>query len=125
MDRLRRRRFLRGENHRGGGERAGGWGEPVYDKLDAENRLCMMGINAVKGVRSAPASPAVEQKAPSTRRNDAEGYLSNNAGGILGGISSGQDIVVNIAVKPTSSIRLPRVRSDSRGRRRGRNHRAP
>jgi chorismate synthase len=93
-----------------------GWGEPVYDKLDAEVAYAMMGINAVKGVEIGAGFAAVEQKG--TEHGDEmtpEGYLSNNAGGILGGISSGQDIVVNIAVKPTSSIRLPRRSIDKLG----------
>ncbi|HKQ26147.1 MAG TPA: chorismate synthase [Burkholderiales bacterium] len=93
-----------------------GWGEPVYDKLDAEIGYAMMGINAVKGVEIGAGFAAVEQKG--TEHGDEmtpEGYLSNNAGGILGGISSGQDIVVNIAVKPTSSIRLPRRSVDKLG----------
>ena len=93
-----------------------GWGEPVYDKLDAEIAYAMMGINAVKGVEIGAGFAAVEQKG--TEHGDEmtpEGYLSNNAGGILGGISSGQDIVVNIAVKPTSSIRLPRRSIDKQG----------
>ena len=93
-----------------------GWGEPVYDKLDAEIAYAMMGINAVKGVEIGAGFAAVEQKG--TEHGDEmtpEGYLSNNAGGILGGISSGQDIVVNIAVKPTSSIRLPRRSIDKHG----------
>ncbi|MGQ0578747.1 MAG: chorismate synthase [Betaproteobacteria bacterium] len=93
-----------------------GWGEPVYDKLDAEIAYAMMGINAVKGVEIGAGFAAVEQKG--TEHGDEmtpQGYLSNNAGGILGGISSGQDIVVNIAVKPTSSIRLPRRSIDKQG----------
>src|SRR6185436_7827386 len=71
-----------------------GWGEPVYDKLDAEIAYAMMGINAVKGVEIGAGFAAVEQKG--TEHGDEmtpQGYLSNNAGGILGGISSGQDIV--------------------------------
>jgi chorismate synthase len=94
-----------------------GWGEPVYDKLDAEVAYAMMGINAVKGVEIGAGFAAVEQKG--TEHGDEmtpEGYLSNSAGGILGGISSGQDIVVNIAVKPTSSIRLPRHSVDKQGK---------
>jgi chorismate synthase len=77
----------------------------------------MMGINAVKGVEIGAGFAAVEQKG--TEHGDEmtpQGYLSNNAGGILGGISSGQDIVVNIAVKPTSSIRLPRRSIDKQGK---------
>jgi chorismate synthase len=76
----------------------------------------MMGINAVKGVEIGAGFASVEQKG--TEHGDEmtpQGFLSNNAGGILGGISTGQDIVVNIAVKPTSSIRLPRRSIDKGG----------
>jgi len=86
-----------------------GWGEPVYDRLDAEIAYAMMSINAVKGVEIGAGFASVAQKG--TQHSDEitpEGFLSNNAGGILGGISTGQDIVVNIAIKPTSSIRLER-----------------
>jgi chorismate synthase len=86
-----------------------GWGEPVYDRLDADIAYAMMGINAVKGVEIGAGFACVEQKG--SEHGDEmtpAGFLSNHAGGILGGISSGQDIVVNIAIKPTSSIRLPR-----------------
>jgi len=93
-----------------------GWGEPVYDKLDAEIAYAMMSINAVKGVEIGAGFAAVAQKGSEhSDEMTPEGYLSNNAGGVLGGISSGQDIVVNIAVKPTSSIRLPRRSIDKRG----------
>ncbi|MBI2224284.1 MAG: chorismate synthase [Betaproteobacteria bacterium] len=94
-----------------------GWGEPVYDKLDADIAYNMMSINAVKGVEIGAGFAAVGQKG--TEHSDEmspQGFLSNNAGGILGGISSGQDIVVNVAVKPTSSIRLPRRTIDKQGR---------
>jgi len=94
-----------------------GWGEPVYDKLDADLAYNMMSINAVKGVEIGAGFRAVTQKG--TEHSDEmtpQGFLSNNAGGILGGISSGQDIVVNVAVKPTSSIRLPRRTIDRAGR---------
>ena len=93
-----------------------GWGEPVYDKLDADLAYNMMNINAVKGVEIGAGFAAVAQKG--TEHSDEmapEGFLSNNAGGILGGISSGQDIVVSVAVKPTSSIRLPRRTIDVHG----------
>ncbi len=93
-----------------------GWGEPVYDKLDADLAYAMMGINAVKGVEIGAGFAAVAQKG--TEHGDEmtpEGFLSNNAGGILGGISTGQDVVVNIAIKPTSSIRLPRRSIDKQG----------
>ena len=93
-----------------------GWGEPVYDKLDADIAYNMMSINAVKGVEIGAGFAAVGQKG--TEHSDEmspQGFLSNHAGGILGGISSGQDIVVNVAVKPTSSIRLPRRSIDKSG----------
>ena len=93
-----------------------GWGEPVYDKLDADLAYNMMNINAVKGVEIGAGFAAVTQKG--TEHSDEmapEGFLSNNAGGILGGISTGQDIVVNVAVKPTSSIRLARRTIDTSG----------
>ena len=94
-----------------------GWGEPVYDRLDADIAYAMMGINAVKGVEIGAGFASVAQKG--TEHSDEmtpQGYLSNNAGGVLGGISSGQDVVVHIAVKPTSSIRLPRRSIDKQGR---------
>lgn len=93
-----------------------GWGEPVYDKLDAELAYNMMSINAVKGVEIGAGFAAVSQKG--TEHSDEmtpEGYVTNNAGGILGGISTGQDIVVTVAVKPTSSIRLTRHTIDKAG----------
>ncbi len=93
-----------------------GWGEPVYDRLDAEIAYAMMSINAVKGVEIGAGFAAVEQKG--TEHGDEmtpAGFLSNNAGGILGGISTGQDIRVSIAIKPTSSIRLPRRSIDKSG----------
>ena len=85
-----------------------GWGEPIFDRLDADIAKAMMGINAVKGVEIGAGFACVEQKGTLHRDEiTPRGFLSNNAGGILGGISSGQDIVVSIALKPTSSIRLP------------------
>jgi chorismate synthase len=93
-----------------------GWGEPVYDKLDADIAYAIMGINAVKAVEIGAGFAAVTQRG--SEHGDEmtpDGFLSNNAGGILGGISSGQDIVVSIAVKPTSSIRLPRRSIDKTG----------
>ncbi len=93
-----------------------GWGEPVYDRLDADIAYAMMGINAVKGVEIGAGFDSVSQKG--TEHSDEmtpEGFLSNNAGGTLGGISSGQNVVVQIAVKPTSSIRLPRRSIDKQG----------
>ena len=94
-----------------------GWGEPVYDKLDADIAYAMMSINAVKGVEIGAGFRAVAQRG--TRHSDEmapEGFLGNEAGGILGGISTGQDVVVAIAVKPTSSIRLDRHSIDRQGR---------
>ena len=85
-----------------------GLGEPVYGRLDADIAGAMMNINAVKGVEIGAGFGAVEQRG--TEHRDAltpEGFLGNEAGGILGGISSGQDIRVSIALKPTSSLRLP------------------
>jgi chorismate synthase len=86
-----------------------GWGEPVYDRLDAEIGYAMMSINAVKGVEIGAGFTSVTQKG--SEHGDEispQGFLSNHAGGILGGVSTGQDIVTHIAIKPTSSIRLPR-----------------
>jgi chorismate synthase len=94
----------------------GGWGEPLYGRLDADIAQAMMGINAVKGVEIGAGFASVEQLG--TEHSDEmtpEGFLSNNAGGILGGISTGQDITVSIAIKPTSSIRLARKTIDIEG----------
>ena len=88
-----------------------GWGEPVYDRLDAD-----IAYNAVKGVEIGAGFDAVSQRG--TEHSDEmspQGFLSNNAGGVLGGISSGQDVVVHVAVKPTSSIRLLRRTIDAAG----------
>jgi chorismate synthase len=85
-----------------------GLGEPIFDRLDADIAHAMMCINAVKGVEIGSGFAAVEQKGTEHRDEmTPQGFLSNHAGGVLGGISSGQDIVVSIALKPTSSIRLP------------------
>lgn len=85
-----------------------GLGEPVFDRLDADLAHALMGINAVKGVEIGDGFAVVEQKGTEHRDElSPEGFYSNHAGGILGGISSGQDIVAHIAMKPTSSIRLP------------------
>lgn len=85
-----------------------GWGEPVYGKLDAELAAALMSINAVKGVEIGAGFAAVAQKGSEHRdAMSAHGFLSNHAGGILGGISSGQDILASIALKPTSSILKP------------------
>jgi chorismate synthase len=94
-----------------------GWGEPVFDKLDAAIAQALMGINAVKGVEIGAGFGSIVQKG--TEHSDEmspEGFLSNNAGGVLGGISTGQDIVASIAVKPTSSIRLDRRSIDKQGK---------
>ena len=93
-----------------------GWGEPVFDRLDADIAKALMSINAVKGVEIGAGFMAVEQKG-SEHRDEmrADGFLSNNAGGILGGISTGQDIVARMAVKPTSSIRLVGKTIDNTG----------
>jgi chorismate synthase len=93
-----------------------GWGEPLYGRLDADIAQAMMGINAVKGVEIGAGFAAAAQLG--TEHSDEmtpEGFLSNHAGGILGGISTGQDIVVSIAIKPTSSIRLARRTVDVSG----------
>ncbi len=85
-----------------------GWGEPIFDRLDADIAHAMMSINAVKGVEIGAGFDCVEQKGTLHRDEmTPQGYLSNHAGGVLGGISSGQDIEVSIALKPTSSLRLP------------------
>ncbi len=94
-----------------------GLGEPVYDKLDADIAYNMMSINAVKGVEIGAGFAAIAQKG--TEHSDEmtpQGFVTNNAGGVLGGISTGQDIVVNVAVKPTSSIRLARHTIDTAGK---------
>ncbi len=85
-----------------------GLGEPVFNRLDADIASALMGINAVKGVEIGDGFDVVEQKGTEHRDEMTDaGFLSNHSGGILGGISSGQDIVAHIALKPTSSIRLP------------------
>jgi chorismate synthase len=94
-----------------------GWGEPVADKLDADIAHAMMGINAVKGVEIGAGFNAITQHGSEHRDEmTPDGFLSNNSGGILGGISSGQDVVVSLAVKPTSSIRLPGKTIDIHGK---------
>jgi chorismate synthase len=93
-----------------------GLGEPLFDKLDADIAYAMMGINAVKGVEIGAGFASVTQRG--TTHGDSlspGGFLSNNAGGMLGGISTGQDIEVSIAIKPTSSIITPRRTIDTRG----------
>ncbi|HHO68978.1 MAG TPA: chorismate synthase, partial [Gammaproteobacteria bacterium] len=85
-----------------------GLGEPVFDRLDADIAHAMVSINAVKGVEIGAGFASVTQKGTEHRDEiTPEGFLSNQAGGVLGGISSGQDIRVSIALKPTSSLRLP------------------
>ncbi|MFC4727072.1 chorismate synthase [Coralloluteibacterium thermophilus] len=85
-----------------------GWGEPVYGKLDAELAAALMSINAVKGVAIGDGFDAVAQRGTEHRDEfTADGFLSNHAGGILGGISSGQAVRARVAFKPTSSLRLP------------------
>jgi len=93
-----------------------GLGEPIYDRLDAEIAYALMGINAVKGVEIGAGFKSVAQKG--TVHGDEltpEGFAGNNAGGILGGISTGQDITASLAIKPTSSIRSPRHSIDKAG----------
>jgi chorismate synthase len=93
-----------------------GWGEPVYDRLDAEIAYAMMGINAVKGVEIGAGFASVAQRG--SEHGDEmtpQGFVSNHAGGVLGGISTGQEIVVNMAIKPTSSIAQPRRSIDRQG----------
>ncbi len=93
-----------------------GLGEPLFDKLDADIAKAMMGINAVKGVELGAGFASVAQRG--TVHGDEltpQGFRTNHAGGVLGGISTGQDIVVSIAIKPTSSIRSPRASIDLSG----------
>lgn len=93
-----------------------GWGEPIFDRLDADIAHAMMSINAVKGVEIGAGFAAVAQRGSEHRDEiTPQGFLSNHAGGILGGISSGQDIRVNIALKPTSSLHLPGKTVDVQG----------
>jgi chorismate synthase len=93
-----------------------GLGEPVFDRLDADIAHAMMGINAVKGVEIGAGFASVEQVGSEHRDLlTPDGFVGNNAGGILGGISSGQDITVSIALKPTSSIRQPGATIDTAG----------
>ncbi len=85
-----------------------GLGEPVFDRFDADLAGALMSINAVKGVEIGAGFASVEQKGTEHRDEiTPEGFLSNNAGGVLGGITSGQDVVAHIALKPTSSLRIP------------------
>src|SRR5438309_5687420 len=94
-----------------------GWGEPVYGRLDADIAAAMMGINAVKGVEIGAGFGAIVQKG--SEHGDEmtpQGFLSNNNGGVLGGISTGQDITVSLALNPTSSIRRSRRTIDRQAR---------
>ena len=94
-----------------------GLGAPLYDKLDADIAYAMMGLNAVKGVEIGAGFASVTQRG--TTHGDEltpEGFVGNNAGGVLGGISTGQDLTVSIAIKPTSSIRSPRRSIDREGK---------
>ncbi len=93
-----------------------GLGEPLFDKLDADIAYAMMGINAVKGVEIGSGFATVQERG--SEHGDEltpDGFKSNHAGGVLGGISTGQDLVVRIAIKPTSSIRLPKASIDRQG----------
>ncbi|MCJ9709496.1 chorismate synthase, partial [Bordetella hinzii] len=86
-----------------------GWGEPIYDRLDADIAHAMMGLNAVKGVALGAGFASITQRG--SEHGDEitpEGFLSNHAGGVLGGISTGQPVTVSLAIKPTSSIRVER-----------------
>ncbi len=85
-----------------------GWGEPIYGKLDGELAAALMSINAVKGVEIGDGFAAVSQRGTEHRDEmSPEGFLSNHAGGILGGISTGQQVTASMVFKPTSSLRLP------------------
>jgi len=93
-----------------------GLGEPIFDRLDADIASAMMSINAVKGVEIGAGFACVDARG-SIQRDEItpQGFTNNNAGGVLGGISSGQDITVSMALKPTSSIRLPGASIDVDG----------
>ena len=93
-----------------------GWGEPLYDRLDADIAHAMMGLNAVKGVSIGAGFDCIAQRG--SEHGDEitpDGFLSNHAGGVLGGISSGQAVTVSLAIKPTSSIRIERRSVDRAG----------
>jgi chorismate synthase len=93
-----------------------GWGEPIYGKLDGELAAALMSINAVKGVEIGDGFAVVAQHGSEHRDEiTADGFLSNHAGGILGGISTGQQVIVSAAFKPTSSLRLPVQSLDTAG----------
>ena len=95
-----------------------GLGEPVFDRIDADIAKAMMSINAVKAIEIGAGFLSVTQKGTDHRDeiDSKKGFLSNNSGGTLGGITSGQDIEVSIAIKPTSSIRLPGKTIDNKGK---------
>ena len=93
-----------------------GWGEPIYDRLDADIAHAMMGLNAVKGVEIGSGFHSIVQRG--SEHGDEitpAGFLTNNAGGVLGGISTGQHVTVSLAIKPTSSIRIERRSVDRQG----------
>ena len=94
-----------------------GLGEPIFDRLDAELAYALMSINAVKGVEIGDGFDCINTKGTQFRDEiTPSGFLSNHAGGILGGISSGQNIIARIALKPTSSLRLPGRSIDNNGK---------
>ncbi len=94
-----------------------GWGEPVFDKLDGDIAKALMSINAAKGVEIGDGFAVVQQRGSEHRDEmDQAGFLSNHAGGTLGGISSGQDLLASVAFKPTSSIMKPGKTVDRTGR---------
>lgn len=93
-----------------------GWGEPVYDRLDADIAYAMMGINAVKGVEVGAGFASVAQRGSvHSDEMTPQGFVTNHAGGVLGGISTGQDVLVHVALKPTSSIPQERRSIDKAG----------
>jgi chorismate synthase len=93
-----------------------GWGEPLYDRLDADIAHAMMGLNAVKGVEIGAGFASVSQRGTEHSDQIVDGrFVSNNAGGVLGGISTGQPVTVSLAIKPTSSIRLDRETVNTEG----------
>ncbi|MEQ1488573.1 MAG: chorismate synthase [Methylotenera sp.] len=93
-----------------------GWGEPIFDRLDAEIAYAMMSINAVKGVEIGAGFAAISQRGSvHSDEMTPQGFVTNHAGGILGGISTGQEIRVNVALKPTSSIPQERRSIDKNG----------
>lgn len=94
-----------------------GWGEPVFDRLDADIAHALMSIGAVKGVEIGAGFNCVQQRGSEHRDEiTPQGFLSNNAGGVLGGISSGQEVIASLALKPTSSLRIAGQSVDSQNR---------